>query len=151
MIEVEDTYVALIPFDSNLAPLIASAQLTRDYIFADRMFNKLLEDQTQHIPIDEESDKTYTKFHPDLKFWFKQKIDIAKSIAKLNMAAGVKEIDTSLDLLKIILTDKNLLTAEQRKNIAKQLMEKRLHESDNHNNAIDVSNYDNDVGIGTAS
>jgi len=127
IIETADhPYVALIPFDTNLAPLVASAELTRDYITADRLFQKYL---AQTFEETDEGGHTHIVMPPDAKFWFDRKVKIAQVIAQLTVDAGIKEVDADVNLLKIVLSDKDLLTTDQRKEIAKRLMEQKINGS----------------------
>ena len=117
-------YVALIPFDESLAPLVASAELTRDYITADNLFQKYL---ASAYDFQDAEGHTHIIVPKDAQFWFRQKFEIAKVIATLNQTAGVKEIDTQLDLLKMIMTDNDILSQEMKKEIAKKFLEKKAH------------------------
>lgn len=122
-----DDYVALIPFDKDLAPLEASSEMTRDFVLIDRIIQKLLA-QTESIPIygdDGEIAFYKTKFHHDLRWFLKHKFDIVKQISTLNALAGHDAVREQIDVLKIILEDKDMLTPEQRRTIGKQLMVKR--------------------------
>ena len=123
----DNKYVALLSFDDTLVPLLASSEMTHDYLLADGIFKKLLDETIVETYEDEKGNKReMTRFHPDLKWWFEQKFKIEKEIAKLNLQAGVKEADLSLDIVKILLQDKDILTPKQRREIGKQLMKKRM-------------------------
>lgn len=123
----DDRYVALVNFDDTLAPLIASSEMTKDYLIADRIFKKLLgETQLKKFTDEAGNEQEVTRFHPDLRWWFEQKTKISKEIARLNVQAGVKEADITIDIMKIILQDKDFLTPEQRRTVGKEFMKKRM-------------------------
>jgi hypothetical protein len=127
----DNKYVALLNYDDTLAPLVASAEMTNDYLLADGIFKQLLaETAIEKYEDDDGNIRDITRFHPDLKWWFDQKFKIEKEIAKLNMAAGVKEDTMSVDIMKIMLQDKDMLTVAQRKEIGKRLMTMRMKKND---------------------
>ncbi len=127
IIETEEhPYVALIPFDSNLAPLVASAEFTRNYITAERLFRRYM---AAAYDTKDDKGRLIINIPPDAKFWFSKMIEINKEAAKLNMVAGIKEVETSLNIFKMILEEKDLLTQDQRKEITKKLIEKMKNQN----------------------
>ena len=128
----DNKYVALLNYDDTLAPLVASSLLTKDFIFIDGIIRNLLQETMIKPVLDDNGFKIgeRTQFHPDLFKFMKMRLEYEKQISSLNMQAGVKDADMSLDLLKIVLNDKEMLTPEQRREIGKQLMKRRFNHGD---------------------
>lgn len=125
--EKKEFYVTLRNFDETLAPIVASTELTKDYLMLNRIILKLL-DETQIEEIADEDGNvtgTYTKFHKDLKWFMKLKLEYEKQIAKFNLQAGIKAKENDLNEIKILLENSDALTPEEKRELGKKLLRKR--------------------------
>lgn len=116
-------FAVIIPAEADLtAPIAASIEQSKLFIFADKKLNQLA---AQTRLVKDDSGNSIIVDHPDLKWWADFERKVLTDIAKLNQAAGMKDAEIKLDLLKMFMNT-DLIDKEIKEEVAKKLVEERF-------------------------